>query len=786
MKIGFNPESIVDLDGKPLVGRVTLYAHDSDDIIDVYTLEGDTFVLAENPQLLNDAGRLDETLFFDAAIIDVMIERYVGAEGQMSVESPDSDFEQFDIFETGFAPCTFSERSYVDNIAGLMDASTSLRVVEVLGYYDVGDCVPRTYYWDKDSVNDIDGGYVVGSNVSDTGRWILLWGSETLPASFYGVMPGNESNMALLMSYPATVGSIRLATAPSVRFQAGTYTSTVNYTTSKHLVFDAGARFPQSGFACSGMEVHGEITDNIAIFGFSGKGVVAHSSWFRTVASFLGCNADKFVVDAVNHFEDTDLGVPVTLSKKTIVYTGNTRLPVTYVNSGRIVLDGCNITGSGVFNPTDKLTFKNTVFTDDWFAGLTSMVDFSGNVSCKTSDGNTILLDNFKNVNAYANAVAADGQDVLDLAGRSAGYLTVTTFSEIRNAFVTSITVAMPGANVRFTNVHGNVVACECANLDIISSSVVQFNIEPTVSALWCYDSVVTSSVPWTAGTCDCHIYRCRVGINFDYAQDNSTLTSWIYLFSSTLLANYRINCKRLAMRDCSLTQNPIKVYPHMAENGHYTLGPVDIHGNIFYSDYPIEFTKFDDEAVYNCRLAWSITGNSFVGVGGGLKCRYWSNRSGANPNRVFVAFDDANSVVYWGNAGWSVPADTGVGLSMNDGPQASDNYVVDLGGGNKVTFATNASQTARVVLSMKGNSSLHHYNAQAVNGNGNPVGYTYDGSEAYTSFWCSSAQSYVYPWAAINETVNDGDLFQVAMCKWGEYNQNPSYPGSYNVWKYI
>ena len=73
MKIGFNPQSIVGLDGMPLVGRVTFYVHDSDIKATVYSMQGDAFVESQNPQLLNNAGRLDDTVFFDAAIIDVSI-----------------------------------------------------------------------------------------------------------------------------------------------------------------------------------------------------------------------------------------------------------------------------------------------------------------------------------------------------------------------------------------------------------------------------------------------------------------------------------------------------------------------------------------------------------------------------------------------------------------------------------------------------------------------------------------------------------------------------------------
>ena len=208
----------------PLVGRVTLFAHDSDTAINVYTLEGDTFVQAENPQLLNNTGRLDNTLFFDSAIVDVLVERYIGAEGMMSVDSPASDFETFDCFEFGFDTSSIEGTETVDTIAKLMDADPSKRFVNVMGYYAVGDCAPRLYYWDSDSVNDIDGGYVIGSNVEDSGRWILLWDDELIPSSVYGIVAGtNETNINAFLNYPDVVGSFRMKTARVVRFLPGDY-----------------------------------------------------------------------------------------------------------------------------------------------------------------------------------------------------------------------------------------------------------------------------------------------------------------------------------------------------------------------------------------------------------------------------------------------------------------------------------------------------------------------------------------------------------------------------------
>ena len=157
MKFGFYPQSIVDTDGMPLVGRVTLFVHDTDTTLDVFTIEGENYVQAANPQLLNAKGRLNSALFFEAAVIDVRIDKYIGAEGQMSVSSPSSDFRPFAFYEYGFDPSDIVSVEFVDTIAELMNSPTTSKYITVMGYYGAGDCMPRTYYWDAEAEDGLVG-----------------------------------------------------------------------------------------------------------------------------------------------------------------------------------------------------------------------------------------------------------------------------------------------------------------------------------------------------------------------------------------------------------------------------------------------------------------------------------------------------------------------------------------------------------------------------------------------------------------------------------------------------
>lgn len=351
MKIGFNPQSIVGLDGMPLVGRVTFYVHDSDVKATVYSMQGDAFVESQNPQLLNNAGRLDDTVFFDAHIIDVLVEKYIGEPGMMGSGSPDNDFETFDHFEVGFELNGGDVVPNVATIDDLQDADPSAGVVLVTGYYEKGDSPARFYVWDANSANNIDGGYVVGSNVSDSGRWIMLWDGDSVPSSVYGVIPGtSEANVSALLNYPDVVGSFLLKTAPAVRFVRGNYTTAVNFTTGKELVFDAGAKFTSTTFTCPKADVLGNVEGYVADLVFTSPDAVAHSSWFRTVNAFWHCGARVLYLDGTNFFTNTELTENADIGGK--VVRGAGRIGTTYAE-GKSIRVGSNTAITGrIFNPT--------------------------------------------------------------------------------------------------------------------------------------------------------------------------------------------------------------------------------------------------------------------------------------------------------------------------------------------------------------------------------------------------------------------------------------------------
>ena len=177
MKISLPVNQFFDDAGVPLSGgRISIFMHDSDTLADVFTLDGDIYRSAENPIRTSVDGRIP-TLFLEAQIVDVKIEKDAGG----------GNFELLDTFQNGFDFAQASNSTIIDGIAELKKADTSLGVVNVYGYDESVMAPPRLFVWDPTCTNSPDGGIIVESESTETGRWILLWDDEKLPCSIYGI-----------------------------------------------------------------------------------------------------------------------------------------------------------------------------------------------------------------------------------------------------------------------------------------------------------------------------------------------------------------------------------------------------------------------------------------------------------------------------------------------------------------------------------------------------------------------------------------------------------------------
>lgn len=294
MKICFSPEQFFDNEGVVLAaGRISIYYAGTDNLVPLYHFQANEYVSAENPVEISDSGRID-SVFFDSAIVSVKVEKRLD----------DDTFEQVTAYEYGIDVPGGKSDTVVTGISALKEASPTLGAVTVVGYRNQYDVGPRTYVWDPNAIDQPDDGCVVASSVEVTGRWLLLWNDEILPAGIYGVTPGHIENMAALMSRPRIYGGSYSIVAPGTTgFPGGNFASSNSYTTTYDLMLDRATRFGDATITAPKIDVSGLATEAEANFQIrkpEGVGNPLKLSLVKSRTQVGATNADVIIVDKDN------------------------------------------------------------------------------------------------------------------------------------------------------------------------------------------------------------------------------------------------------------------------------------------------------------------------------------------------------------------------------------------------------------------------------------------------------------------------------------------------------
>ena len=644
-------ERFLDINEEPLVnGKVEVLDPVSNNALTIWSYADDEYTVMTNPVILDVEGRCEQTVFCDR-IVYCRVYKYLGLD-----ENSHPIYEFVRDYYTGSNDNTES-REYVVGIEDLKDLDPSVNSsVNVLGYYNAYDCPMRQYVWDANCTQDPDGGYIIASDVSATGRWILVFSGEYLPSSYYGVYPGKVANINAFTSYIAAVGTALTPTAPGIWFVPGTYDIETNINTEKRVLLDSNTCFLCNYFYCGHLTVKGTPSSNICDFDFRDSEQEAHSSWFKTIAGFLTCGAKKFVFDSKDNFLNKTLqNTNYTLTNKII--EGQTRLPVTYPGSNaRITFSNCAINAERIFNSTDQLGFAYTDIHDNWWINPAE-IDFNTKVYARSTSLNRIELDNFTNANAYVNAKTADGATFIDLAGRNIYNIALTgSVIELRNAYVDNqLTISKSGVDIWLKHVKCGNVYVTSRYLTIEDNCNLTMS-EPSCSAIWMNDSTIYGSSMWTNKNCQIRANNCFIGFGLNWATENDLDTAYLEFINCKFQENVSFYVKRITMQNCITSNNTIKIYPHKSDNV-YWIGSVVLQNNVFNNNNPIEFTKVDvingwaQDDVYECMVQWTITGNQFNGNTEGLRCRFWQHRTGSNYEKTFIKRCVQN-IVYSGNTG--------------------------------------------------------------------------------------------------------------------------------------
>ena len=365
-------------------GRLFIYKQDTTELANVYTYENSELVPAPNPLYCVD-GIFDNDYVLDNNIYDAVAEEYQGDSTDPSGDLRPEMWTQSFSTKLGFSetPGAADEVVTVKMISGLKNA-TPINYAEVIGYWTETDCEPRLYRWDSNATDTEDGGMVIKSNLSESGRWILCVTGQ-MKSEYYGVKGlVHQENLRQLLEYPKTVGSNSVLTPTDIIMApcgevAGTnpgygFGNDVYNAYGKHIHMQYNAFFrKQCTVKCLSFEGTG-LLGNFKI-GYTFSGVQESNllcqrvkmSNFHTMKAWLTCGARELVMDVPeNDWQygqyDNSLDEDVTVYRTCFIF----QTPMRFGDSSHnLTMNDCEIIGDP--NSNRSIIFRNMKITDKWF-----------------------------------------------------------------------------------------------------------------------------------------------------------------------------------------------------------------------------------------------------------------------------------------------------------------------------------------------------------------------------------------------------------------------------------
>ena len=196
----------LDNKGNPLHGCIQFMVQDGNTVAPIFDQDGTPLV---NPQITDIYGRTEHQVFIDVDVTAYFY-KYIGNGIWTTEEDIDtSDNTKWELQYTVGSQNTIDlsitsdTNISVASISSLRNLPVSavpeidgVKVITLLGYYNIGDKEPINYVWDSDetTLND-DGGAVIQSSTTLEGRWIMVQPTEHCDSRHFGVFPSNSMNM---------------------------------------------------------------------------------------------------------------------------------------------------------------------------------------------------------------------------------------------------------------------------------------------------------------------------------------------------------------------------------------------------------------------------------------------------------------------------------------------------------------------------------------------------------------------------------------------------------------
>ena len=628
-----------DIKRKALVhGKLEILDPVSNNQLTIWSYTDDQYTVMANPVILDIEGRVPQTVFCDR-IVYVRVYAYKGND-----ENNRPIYEFVRDFYAGENENAES-REYIVGIEALKDLDPSVNSsVNVLGYFNAYDCPMRQYVWNYECTQDADNGYIVASDVSDKGRWILVFSGEYLPSNYYGVYPGHTANINALLSYIDYVGTALTKTAPGVWFVPGEYSdSTVALITNKKLLIDNSTSFSYKSITSNDdIKIVGGETDHCITDLYGVKS--AHSSWYKTLQGFLDSGAKELIFDKSNNFTQASVMTKnTTLSNVHLVNNTNAYADRMGFNNFTLTLDKCTVDDHLFYPLTSRIFFKNMLVTDRYFYGPNV-----NNMDISRINADNIYLCNFDNAAIYLKWMYQKGYTDIDMEGRIVSDIDFApSLTGLHNCRFNTLTLNDPSKTVFLENCQGILRSVNSANLIIYNCRLtLDTNLALAQGGLLnIKDSNIT-------GTGD-----IQAGADFGLMIEHSTLEPSItcpnvtninaqlydVIVKSSTVGN--IELKKLEMTNSKA--GTIKIYGSVAAAGN-TIGNVKLENNVI-DDFGFFTVTGFEQYVSNCTFVQTrIVNNTF---NNSFTCPFYVKDSGGNKYE-FISSTGNHDYLYKGNHG--------------------------------------------------------------------------------------------------------------------------------------
>ena len=619
-------------------GKLEILDPVSNNQLTIWSYTDDQYTVMANPVILDIEGRVPQTVFCDR-IVYVRVYAFKGND-----ENNRPIYEFVRDFYAGENENSES-REYIVGIEALKDLDPSVNSsVNVLGYFNAYDCPMRQYVWDSECTQDADNGYIVASDVSDKGRWILVFSGEYLPSNYYGVYPGHTANINALLSYIDYVGTALTKTAPGVWFVPGKYSdSTVALITNKKLLIDNSTSFSYKSITSNDdIKIVGGETDHCITDLYGVKS--AHSSWYKTLQGFLDSGAKELVFDKSNNFTQASVMTKnTTLSNVHLVNNTNAYADRMGFNNFTLTLDKCTVDDHLFYPLTSRIFFKNMLVTDRYFYGPNV-----NNMDISRINADNIYLCNFDNAAIYLKWMYQKGYTDIDMEGRIVSDIDFApSLTGLHNCRFNTLTLNDPSKTVFLENCQGILRSVNSANLIIYNCRLtLDTNLALAQGGLLnIKDSNITGTGDIQAGA--------DFGLMIEHSTVEPSITcpnvtninAQLYdvIVKSSTVGN--IELKKLEMTNSKA--GTIKIYGSVAATGN-TIGNVKLENNVI-DDFGFFTVTGFEQYVSNCTFVQTrIVNNTF---NNSFTCPFYVKDSGGNKYE-FISSTGNHDYLYKGNHG--------------------------------------------------------------------------------------------------------------------------------------